>query len=194
MSSAGEPVGAAQRRRERRLRSMPRYEQQSTHTAPATALQHSHTENGAPRSQSTATRAGGAERGEGDEKKCTAKFRKTPPPQPELFQSYEEEPGGGRPPCLGESPGPQERIQRHTETFVPVPVLDVPVPQSVDQQVDVLKIIDTTSPVEQVIDVPKIIQDNIPQHALLRAPQLVEQLVDVPTPSFHESSNTTRRG
>ena len=35
--------------------------------------------------------------GESDEKKNTAKFRKTPPPQPEFFQLYEEEPGGVRP-------------------------------------------------------------------------------------------------
>ena len=66
------------------------------------------------------------------------------------------------------------------ETFVLVPVLDVPVLQSVDQPVDVLKITDISSPVEQVIDEPKIIEDNIPQRAVLRVPQLVEQLVDVP--------------
>ena len=34
--------------------------------------------------------------------------------QLELFQLYEEEPGGSRPPCLGEPRGPQERVQRHT--------------------------------------------------------------------------------
>ena len=31
----------------------------------------------------------------------TAKFREPPLPQPELFQLFEEEPGGARPPCLG---------------------------------------------------------------------------------------------
>ena len=52
-------------------------------------------------------------------------------------------------------------------------------PQSVDQRVDVLKIIDLSSPVQQIIDVPKIIsQDNIPQRAVLRVPQLA----DVPVP------------
>ena len=47
----------------------------------ATVLHHSygrvHTENGASRSQNTATRARRV--GESDEKKYTAKFRKTPP-------------------------------------------------------------------------------------------------------------------
>ena len=61
-------------------------------------------------------------------------------------------------PPLG--PWPQQRVQRHTVeqiigTLVPVQILDVSVPQSVDQLVDVPKIIDTPSPVEQVIDVPK---------------------------------------
>ena len=59
-----------------------------------------------------------------------------------LFELYDEDTAGWWPPCLGESPGPQERMQRHTveqiiETFVPVPMLDVPVPQTVDQLVDV---------------------------------------------------------
>ena len=55
-------------------------------------------------------------------------------------------------------------------------MLDAPVPQVVDQFVDVLKIVGTTLPVvpEQVIEVPKIfLEDSIPQMA--------EQLVDVPT-------------
>ena len=92
-------------------------------------------------------------------------------------------------PCLGEPPGPQERVQRHTvepilETFVPVPFLDVLVPQTVDQLVDVLKILDISSPVEQVIDVPSIISlDSMLQSAVLRVPQLVEELVDVPVVS-----------
>ena len=60
--------------------------------------------------------------------------------------------------------------------FVPVPMPDVPVPQTVDQLMEVLKILDISSPVEQVTDVPEISsQDNIPQRAVLRVPQLVEQ-------------------
>ena len=53
-------MSAAQRRRQRRLRSMLRHEQQSIRMALATVMHHSykvHTENGAPRSQTTATRA-----------------------------------------------------------------------------------------------------------------------------------------
>ena len=74
--------------------------------------------------------------------------------------------------------GPDERVLRRTVepilgTFVPVLSLDVPVPQSVVQPVDVLKILDISSSVEQVIDVPKIIQDNIPQRAVLRVEQVV---------------------
>ena len=92
------------RRRRRRMRSWLRHEQQSTRKALATALQHSydrvHAECGAPRSQSTATRTRG---GRGShEQEYMAKFRKTPPLQPELFQFFEEEPGGSQPPCLGE--------------------------------------------------------------------------------------------
>ena len=60
-SSGRPPVGGvARRRRERRLRSMLRHEQQSIRMALATVMHHSfkvHTEYGAPRSQITATRA-----------------------------------------------------------------------------------------------------------------------------------------
>ena len=62
---------------------------------------------------------------EESEKKYTAKFRMTPPPQA-FFQLYDEEPGGWRPASLAEPPGPQERVPQRTvepmlETFVPVP-------------------------------------------------------------------------
>ena len=69
---------------------------------------------------------------------------------------------------------------------MPVPSLDVPVPQVVDQLVEVLRPLDTVFP-EQVIDVPKITsQDVIPQRAVLRVPQMAEQLVTEPTPSFDD--------
>ena len=58
--SSWQPISAAQRRRQRRLGSMLRHEQQSIRMALATVMHHSykvHTENGAPRSQTTATRA-----------------------------------------------------------------------------------------------------------------------------------------
>ena len=115
MEIDGDGASAARRRSERRMRWWFRHEQQSIRMALVTASHHSfdkiHAEYGAPRSQSTATRASGG--GENHEKKYTAKFRKTPPPQPELFQLYEEVLGGVRPgPVL--DPRPQERVQRHT--------------------------------------------------------------------------------
>ena len=69
-------------------------------------------------------------------------------------------------------------------TFAPmVQILDVPVPQMVDQLVDVLKLFDNSVP-EHVIDVPKVSQDAIPQRTVLCEPQLAEQLVEVPTVPF----------
>ena len=109
-----------------------------------------------------------------------------------MYFSYGGEDGpvdGRRPPCLVEPPGALDKFQRRTVepivgTFVPVPILDVPVPHMVDQLVDVLKIIDISQPAlaEQVIEVPKInLQDTIPQRSVLGVPQLAEQLVEVPT-------------
>ena len=80
------------------------------------------------------------------------------------------------------------QVQRHTVEHLAdgapsLPTLDVPVPQRVDQPVDILKIIAKLSPAvcEQVIDVPKIIQDSTPQRLKPPEPQqLVEQLVEVP--------------
>ena len=95
--------------------------------------------------------------------------------------------GGSRPDRLEHVSGPQERVQRHfveqlVEPVRGVPVLDAPVPQMVDQLVDVLKIFDRGL-TEQVIEVPKdTLQDVVPHHAALRVPQLAEQLVDVPVP------------
>ena len=121
----------------------------------------------------------------------TAKVRKTPPPQPELFSLYEEEPGGRRLASLAEPPGLQERIQRRTveqpaELAPMVQILDAPVPQTVDQLVEVLRLVDTVVP-EQVIEAPKItFHDAIPQRAVLPEPQMAEQLVDEPVPSFDD--------
>ena len=72
--SSERPNGrVARRRRERRMRSWFRHEQQSIRMALATVLHHSHdrvhTEYGAPRSQNTATRARRGE--ESDEKKSS---------------------------------------------------------------------------------------------------------------------------
>ena len=64
--SSWQPMSAAQRRRQRRLRSMLRHEQQTVRMALAAALHHSAgpkekvemQQNGAPRGQKTAARAG----------------------------------------------------------------------------------------------------------------------------------------
>ena len=84
---------------------------------------------------------------------------------------------------------PSSRVHRHImedlgELAPSVQLLDLPVPQMVDQLVDILKIIAILLPAvdEQVIDVPKIIQDPTPQRLKPPEPQqLVEQLVEVPT-------------
>ena len=65
-----------------------------------------------------------------------------------------------------------------------VPLVRAPVPQMVDQLVDVLKILGTTLRVvpEQVIEAPKIsLQDSIPQGTAIRSSQMAGQLVEVST-------------
>ena len=95
-------TGAVQRRKQRRLRSWWRHEQQSIAAALATSLHHS------SRGQRKA-RA----REEESELKYTAKFQTTPPLQLVLFSLYDEEPGGWRPASLALPPGPQERVPQH---------------------------------------------------------------------------------
>ena len=103
------------------------------------------------------------------------------------FELHDEDTAGERPPCLGGPPGVVDKLQQRNvepvvETFVPVPILDVPVPQMVDHLVDVLKVIERTVLVvaEKVIEVPKIFsQDRIPQRTVLCGPQLAKQLVEV---------------
>ena len=124
---------------------------------------------------------------EGHQEYDVPRRQKPPPPQPELFQLFEEEPGGLRPTGLVEPPGPQERVQLRTveqmaEVVPMVQILNAPVPQMVEHVVDVLKIFDRGL-AEQVIEVPKVtLQDVVPQRAVLRVPQLAEQLVDMPVP------------
>ena len=96
--------------------------------------------------------------GGGFEMKYTAKFRTTvPPPEPELFDLFEE-PGGERLDVLLESQGPQlgfpRRIVEQIVDIVPVvQLLHAPVPLPVDSVVEVLQILDKSLPeVEQVIE------------------------------------------
>ena len=139
-----------------------------------------------------------ARAGEGVRGEVHGQVPGAPPPQEAGTQYFamdvDEVPAacGSRPDRLAPVSGPQERVQRHfvehpVDPVRGVPILDAPVPQMVDQLVDVLKIIERSLPVvaEQVIEVPKIIlQDRIPQRTALRWPQLVEQLVEVPTVPF----------
>ena len=154
-------MGAAQRRRERRLRSWYRHEQQTVRMALATYSHHS-----ALRGQKTA-RAGE----EVNEVHFTATFRANPPPQAagtEYFSLDVED---------------VHTVEQMGDCVAVVPSLDVPVPQMVDQPVVVLQGLDMSMPVEQGIEVPKItLEDRIPQRAVLRVPLPVEQLVEVPVP------------
>ena len=93
----------------------------------------------------------------------------TPPPRAASTQYFTLDDDGdvlaARPTPLVEV-RPQERVQRHTaeliiETFVPVQVLDAPVPQMGNQVMEVLQKIDMETP-EQVIAVPRISLDPNP--------------------------------
>ena len=172
--SSGRPPmgGVARRRRERRLRSMLRHEQQSIRMALATVMHHSfkvHTAYGAPRSQTTATRA---REGEVREQHYGLRAQKRPLP-------------GMRPALLVEVQ-PQGCVERHvvedpSELAPLVQILDAPVPQMVDTVLEFFRALDL--PVdEQVIAVPWISTDRVSQRLVeRRLPQMVEQLVHVPT-------------
>ena len=80
---------------------------------------------------------------------------------------------------------PAPAVQRHTveQRIVHTPyvqILDAPVPLKVEQLVDFFKDLDIEVPA-QVIEVPKISQDTIPQRSVDLVPQLAEQLAEVPT-------------
>ena len=92
---------------------------------------------------------------EGREEHDALRRQRPPPHQPELFQLYEEEPGGRRPTGLVEPPGPQERVPRHTVEQM-ADVAPIPVPQMVAQLLEVFRLLDTQLPDEQAILVPKI--------------------------------------
>ena len=118
--------------------------------------------------------------------------QKTPPPRAASTVHFDLFDDGdvlaARPPPLVEV-RPQLGVQRHTseqviETFVPVQVLDAPVPQmGVLQVVEFMQQFDVLVVAEHVIDVPKISLDRTQQRLgdCLRQPQTAEQLVEVPT-------------
>ena len=103
------------------------------------------------------------------------------------FDLYDEYTEGDRPDRIATLSGPHERVQRRTvgqivDAVSLVPLLDDPVPQTVEQLPDVLRFFDRFATVpEQVIAVPKIHTEDVPMRAVLRATQLAEQLVEVPT-------------
>ena len=173
MDPSGQPLmSAAQRRKQRRLRSWWRHEQQSIAAVLATVTHHSHskvgTANAALRGQKTGTSTRGG-----------------PAEYYELSSDDGGPTGGERPAALSE-PWPQGKLLRHAGVgYELVHRLEVPVPQMGEQLPDVLQFFATFLPfvAEQVIEVPKIALDTIPQRLgdVLRQPQMVEQLVDVPT-------------
>ena len=118
----------------------------------------------------------------GHEQNYTAKVPSTP--QPELF-SLEEEPGGGLPAPLSEVAGRQDMVVRHVMDDLGsvcqfVQILDLPVPQTVDNVTDALRILDRPM-AEQVMEVPKISCSPCPSRSPIPEPQSAEQLVEVPT-------------
>ena len=139
--------GAARRRRERRLRSWLRHERQSVAVALSEYMHHS------SRAQRK-DRAGE----EGHEDKHDAPRRQKPPPP----QPGECVPGGFRPPCLGGGTG-TSTVEQLADVVPVVQILDLPVPQKVEQLADFLLLLDTQTPVEQVKDVSMIPQDFVPQ-------------------------------
>ena len=93
--------------------------------------------------------------------------------------------GGSGPPCLGVPRGPHVRLERHVVedlgVLAPlVQILDLPVPQVVENVTDTLRILDLLI-AEQVIEVPKISCWRCPSRFLVPVPQSAEQLVEVPT-------------
>ena len=174
MPSVAHAAGAAKRRRERRLRQFLRHERLTVAMLLAETQHHA-----APRGQNKATSGGKAR------DVLHGQVPGAPLPQ------------GSRPPCLGEPRGPQERIQQRTmeqlADVVPmVQILDIPVPQMVEQLPDVLRFFDTLQPVpEQAIEVPKILLDDVPVRTPVRDTQLLEQLVEVPTILSYSSLQRT---
>ena len=118
----------------------------------------------------------------GNETHHTAEIRETPSSSLTSLSTSSctrKSPGGVRPEAFAE-PRPQERVQRHTveelADFAPMlQILDVPVPQMVDQLVDVLRLFDAAIP-GQLVAVPKISCPSRPLRAALAATQMAEQV------------------
>ena len=162
--------GAAWRRRQRRLRSWWRHEQQTVAAVLATVTHHSHSKVGtaydAPRGQKkvTSTRVGPAEYYE--------------------LSSDDGRPTGGERPVALLEPWPQGKLLRHAGVgFELVQALDAPVLQTVEQLPNVVQFFASQLLVvaEPVIEVPKILPHDVPPRRFCRDTQLAEQLAEVPT-------------
>ena len=121
-------VGSARRRRERRLRSWLRHERMTVRMELAAALHHS------------------SFRGAGPETHDAPRSQKTVNSREDavFFELFDEDTAGWRPAPLPEVAGPQAQVlQRTVKPIVDavplVPLLDDPVPQTVEQLQDVLK-------------------------------------------------------
>ena len=83
-------------------------------------------------------------------------------------------------------------MQQLADVVPTVQILDIPVPQLVEQLADIMRFFDTLLPVpEQVIEVPKILLDDVPVRTAVRVTQLAEQLVEVPTIVSYSSLQRT---
>ena len=91
---------------------------------------------------------------------------------------------GSRPDRLFAVSGPQDWVQRRNVQQIvdiaPLPILDDPAPQMVEQLPDVLRFDRALSPdPEQVIEVPTFFREDVPMRAVLLQ-RIMEQNVDVP--------------
>ena len=162
--------GAAWQRRHRRLRSWWRHEQQSVAMALSAAAHHSY-DKVAAGEKYDGLRAQKTDRAE--EAANQALRRQKSKADAVFFELFDEDTAGVRRGVLAEP------TMEHIVDFVccapVVQILDVFVPQTVEQLPDVLRFFDrlTTVP-EQVIEVPKILPEDVPTRAVLRDPQLAE--------------------
>ena len=180
--------GSAWRRRQRRLRSWWRHEQQSVAMALSAAAHHSF-DMVAAGAKYDGLRAQKTDRAREAANKAPRRQRSNAAGEAVFFVLFDEDTAGVRPGVLAD-PRPQERVQRHTMehivdfvSFAPmVQILDTPVPQTVEQLPDVLRFFDTlTTDPGQVIEVPKILSEDVFLRTAVRDTQLAEQLVEVPT-------------
>ena len=174
-------LSAAQRRKQRRLRSWWRHEQQTVAAVLAT-FQH-HSAPWGPRTARTGRRARVEVHGRVPEDALSQAAGAV------YFEMDTGEDDGSAPAAARLAPLlevlPQERVQQRTAEQIVDPVPVVPllhafVPQMVEQLVDILAPLDFRV-AEQVIKVPKIVCPPRAARTVLRAPQTADQLVEVPT-------------